>query len=317
MLVRFHLVIALLLLTACGGERASSRVEAAIGRSGGEVAVHDGPARGARIIVPPGAVDAATQFMIRWGDLPGSLVPGHRAIGPMITLGPEGSLFASPVRIEVPADREPMVLLTRAHGSSTWTRVDGAVWDPTTGLIRADVLHFSDFVPVEEDEPVADGGVPDGGDYCTMHPRDPGCIEPPMPLPGCDAVAQDCPDGEMCIAADAEGGYDWGDGRDARCIPAGTRPAYTRCEAPSDCAPGTQCVFSTMYDSGEGLIWFSQEEDYLPMHESFCLSLCAHATGCGPGDVCHPVQLWGFSGREVNEVYGVCAPPPPDSPPRP
>ena len=61
----------------------------------------------------------------------------------------------------------------------------------------------------------------------------------------------------------------------------------------------------------------TQETDYLPMYDSFCMTVCAHGgSGCAAGDLCHPVQLWGFSGRDVNEVVGVCAPPPPGGPPR-
>jgi hypothetical protein len=307
------------------GASAGAR-RALIDRSGGELAGLE--THGARVVVPAGAVDVSTVFTIESGTAD-SLAPGIHAVGPMITLGPEGARFAVPVRITLPATHEPMVLLTRPHGARTWERVDGAVWDAENGVVTAEVMHFSDFVPVARDEgPGADAGAPhegdggapterDAGDFCTMHPRDPACVVVPVPLPGCDAVAQDCPAAEMCIAADQEQGYDWGDGRDALCIAAGTSAAGSACDAPSDCAVGTQCVFSTMYDPFEGLIWFSQEPSYLPMHDSFCLPLCAHAsTACPGGEVCHPIQLWGFSGREVNEAIGVCAPPPPDSPPR-
>ncbi|MDQ3036611.1 MAG: hypothetical protein M3Y87_29735 [Myxococcota bacterium] len=320
-----------LALAACSSPSAA-RVEARIDRAGGEVSLADGVARGAGIVVPPGAVDAETTFTITTGE-PDGVAAGFVAVGPMVTFGPEGALFATPVRITVPARSEPMVLLTRPHGTTDWARVDGAVWSAETGLVSAEVMHFSDFLPIDRDpETVSDGGVApppgdggsvpppgDAGDFCITHPRDPRCVVPPMPMPGCDAVAQDCAAGQMCVASDQESGYDWGDGRDALCIPAGTLPAGSPCVAPSDCARGTQCVFQTMYDSGEGLIWFSQETDYLPMWESFCRPVCAHGgPACATaGEICHPVQLWGFSGRDVNEAVGVCHAPPPDGPPRP
>jgi len=98
-------------------------------------------------------------------------------------------------------------------------------------------------------------------------------------------------------------------------VPLREREAIT---ATIDCGRGLQCVFATMHD--ETTIWFSQEASYLPMYDSVCLPACAieaGATACAtPGDVCHPVQLWGFSGRDVNEIYGVCAPAPGPTPPR-
>jgi hypothetical protein len=314
-----------LALVACG-TAAGTRTDALIDASGGSVAITDGTARGAGIDVPSGAVDEPTRFEVTSGDPADGLAAGLHAIGPMITFGPEGAVFATPVHITLPASREPMVLLTRPHGGGAWTRVDGAVWDSETGLVSADVMHFSDFVPVERDEiMVADGGVDDGGtpgtdasDFCTLNPRDPSCVTTEPPMPSCNALTQDCADGQMCVATDQESGYDWGDGRPAYCIPAGTLPLGSPCDAPSDCAIGTQCVFQTMYDPTESTIWYSQETDYLPMYESFCMAVCVHdtTTGCPDGELCHPVQLWGFSGRDVNEAVGVCAPPPPGSPPR-
>jgi hypothetical protein len=301
-----------LVLVACGSS-SGSRTEALIDSRGGNVAITEGSARGAAIDVPAGAVDAPTRFEVTSRGEADGLAPGLRAIGPMVTFGPEGTVFASPVRITVPSSREPMVLLTRPHGAGTWVRVDGAVWDRETGLVSATVMHFSDFVPVEREETV----MADAGDLCVTHPRDPSCVEPEPVLPGCDAIAQDCAAGMMCVATDQESGYAWGEGRAAHCIAAGSLAEGSPCDAPSDCAIGTQCVFQTMYDPSESTIWYSQETDYLPMYDSSCMRVCTRdGAGCADGELCHPVQLWGFSGREVNETVGVCAPPPPDGPPR-
>jgi len=304
-------------LTACSS-RESTTAGALIDSSGGSLVITEGAGRGTGIEVPSGAVDEATRFEIVVGT-PDRLTNGLLAVGPMITFRPEGAIFALPVRISIPATREPTVLFTRPHASATWTRVDGAVWDGETGLASASVMHFSDYVPAErEDMTIEDGGLGDRDeDFCTMNPRDPSCIHTDPPLPGCDAIAQDCAAGEMCIAADQESGYGWGEGRPAYCVSAGTATLGSPCDAPSDCAVSTQCVFRTMYDPGEATIWYSQEIDYLPMYASSCMSLCTHGgTDCPTDEVCHPIQLWGFSGRRVNEVVGVCAPPPPDEPPR-
>ncbi len=306
-----------LALVACDSPRGAG-ASALIGPEGGEVAIVDGPMRGARVVVPAGSLESAVQFTIDSGAAPDDVAPRARAVGPMVTFGPAGLPFALPVHVFIPATTEPTTLWTRPHGGAAWSRVGGAVWDVETGLVSADVMHFSDFVPLIME---ADGGLPvdtDGSDYCTMYPRDPRCVPPPTVLPGCDAVEQDCATGEMCIATDQDGGYDWGEGRAARCIPAGTAPAGSACTLATDCAPGTQCVFATMQDSGDGLTWFSQEESYLPMYASFCMPLCATAgPSCADAsDVCNPVQLWGFSGRQVNETYGVCAPPPGPPPER-
>ena len=143
--VAFLSIMASLLSLGCS-ETAPGGVSAPIDRAGGELIVTDGPARGARVVVPPNAVDTRTTFTIEAGEA-NALDAGLYALGPMVTFGPENTAFATPVQISVPARSEPMVLLTR-HGGQPWTRVDGAVWDPETQLVTAEVMHFSDFVPV-------------------------------------------------------------------------------------------------------------------------------------------------------------------------
>src|SRR6185295_11710157 len=94
----------------------------------------------------------------------------------------------------------PMVVLTRPHGETIWSRVDGAVWDAERHVVVADVMHFSDFVPVERDTTStddastrADAGPPierDGGIDCS----DPRFSEYPVCLHGyeCDLFTGGC-----------------------------------------------------------------------------------------------------------------------------
>lgn len=151
---------------------------------------------------------------------------------------------------------------------------------------------------------------PDAGVVCTPT-RGGDASTCTVPLASCDPLAQDCARGEKCIVADQTGGYDWGAGRPAQCVPASAGVRDALCTQPSDCGPGLQCVFSTMHDTTT--YWFSMEASYLPDYASRCLPVCALAdrSTCPLAtDACHPVQLWGFSGRDVNETYGVCHAPP-------
>jgi hypothetical protein len=313
--MRSLFILAFAFAAACGSS--STHTEALIDSRGGSLQIEQGTGSGASITIPAGAVDAPTQFTVTARNGVDGLPSGMHATGAVLTFGPEGTRFALPVHITVPTSRAPMTLLTRPGAGQPWTRVEGAVWDIERNMIVADVNHFSDFVPVEGDM-VSDGGTPvetDAGDFCITHPRDPSCVHVDPPLPGCDPIAQDCPSGQMCIATDQESGYDWGDGRPAYCITAGAGAVGSACTAASDCMVGTQCVFQTMYD--DTMRWFSQEQAYLPMYDSICLPVCTLGGSDCPTDlVCHPIQLWGFSGRDVNEVYGACAPPSPPIGPR-
>jgi hypothetical protein len=128
--------------------------------------------------VPRGAVDEPTTFTVASSPRADGLPFGKAPIGPMITFGPEGSRFALPVRVSVPASGAPTVLLTRSRGGA-WERVDGATYDAARGVIEADVLHFSDFVGVVRDAGEEDAGP--GHDPC---PRG-DCVDAPGPFPDC------------------------------------------------------------------------------------------------------------------------------------
>lgn len=303
-------LLSALVLVACATER-DHRTSAAIGSGGGTLVASSG----ARLEVPPGAVELPTEFSMEVRDGAVSLPDGAASAGALLAMGPAGTTFATPVTLVLPASRAVPWVYTRSSPDAVWTRIDGGVYDAASRTITVRVTHFSDFVPA------AEGDMPPPTVDCTdpAHARDPECLPPPPPtLPACDPVTQDCADGEKCIVTDQEGGYDWGDGRKARCVAAGAGGYAEPCVATTDCGRGLQCVFATMHD--ETTIWFSQEASYLPMYDSVCLPVCAidaGATACEtPGDACHPVQLWGFSGRDVNETYGVCAPLPGPPPPR-
>ena len=155
---RFSLLIAVALSLAACSESTTAKTVAQIDASGGSLVLTRGSAAGTRLDVPAGAVDTVTTFGIEATDAADHLTAGMHSVGPMVTLTPEGVAFAIPVQITLPARHEPMVLLTRPHGTTSWTRVDGAVWDAETGLVTAEVMHFSDFVPVGRDPIVADAG---------------------------------------------------------------------------------------------------------------------------------------------------------------
>lgn len=172
---------------------------ATIGESGGSLRLSSGVAAGASIEIPAGALVSDVQITMV-GSAPGAGLPsGTRALGPVVTFGPDGQHFATAVHITIPAEVEPMVLYTRQSSGGEWSRVDGARWDRTRHVVEADVMHFSDYVPVGRDVSVEDGGEElDGGT-----PTDAGDPRPDAEIPPtdirCNAFTDPCEGAATCI----------------------------------------------------------------------------------------------------------------------
>jgi len=224
-----------LALVACTSAPASlGRTEAVVDSAGGSLAIDTGAAQGTRVDVPAGAVDVATHFSIEASASSDHLAAGLHAVGPMITFGPEGSRFALPVHVTLPASSEPMVVLTRAHGEGVWTRVDGAVWDAAHHVVTADVLHFSDFVPVERDMNVTGDGGTNLVDAGPPIARDAGidCTDPRF------ADYPVCRQGYECdlFTGGCAAGY-------ANCYPPDETTSHGTCSSAGGASIGEPCTF--------------------------------------------------------------------------
>ncbi len=114
-----------------------------IDANGGVVTAH-----GARIVVPAGAVDQPTRIEIIETAAPPPA--GRVAVGVAVHLRPEGQVFRRPVTVELTLEDdvlEAVVIATAPAGSTAYellpTQRDGRT-------VRAEVSHFSIFVPTIE-----------------------------------------------------------------------------------------------------------------------------------------------------------------------
>lgn len=117
---------------------------AVIGASGGTVTVTCGPAEGASLVVPPGALAADVTITIAETDAATGMPAGFTAAGPNIDFGPSGTTFAVPVTVTVPATTAATSLFTRSGAGAPWTRIMGATGGATA--VSGQTTHFSNLV---------------------------------------------------------------------------------------------------------------------------------------------------------------------------
>ncbi len=107
----------LLIVSACGRDESApgnpeeqSVAEGYIGSAGGDLAVTDPQSGlcGARVTIPPGALEDSTHIRIaEWSAAPPSVLGDHGVLaGPMATFLPEDCQFLKPVTITMPYDPE-------------------------------------------------------------------------------------------------------------------------------------------------------------------------------------------------------------------
>jgi len=133
---------AVVCLAACGGGE-DTAPPATVGVAGGTVA---GP-NGAQVVIPPGALAAATPIAVAQASAGSPAVPsGMAAFGATYAFTPHGTTFSTPVTITVPFDAasvpagaSPVLYKTTAAGA--WERVAGATVN--AGTVTAQVTGFS------------------------------------------------------------------------------------------------------------------------------------------------------------------------------
>ena len=159
-----------LAVAACGGGDSSAPANiasASIGAAGGTVAT----ASGAQVVVPAGALGAATTIAIERTSAGAPALPqGFVAAGAMFMLTPHGTSFNTPVTVSIPADPSiapagQTLALYKGNAAGDWERVPGATLSGAT--MTGQVSSFSPFivgiVPPQITQPPQNSEVNEGG----------------------------------------------------------------------------------------------------------------------------------------------------------
>ena len=143
----------LALLAACGGRSGGGGQLAGqqIGPAGGEVAVLNGALAGAKVVVPPNAVNAPVTITIEAGTAV-AVTAGDVTVGPAVRLGPSGTTFLVPVTVTLPfsaaqAGGEPVRVAHRDDVTRVVTIVPNPVVNHATGLVSVEISSFSTLQP--------------------------------------------------------------------------------------------------------------------------------------------------------------------------
>ena len=120
------------------------------------------PIRGAGLQIDPGSVVAADNVSISISSLDNPPVPPLARIAGVpdsilttIELGPSGTAFRKPVRVQLPASSEllkhgKVAVVTMDPTTGAWERVKVLAVDETQGVVTAEIQHFSTYVLVPD-----------------------------------------------------------------------------------------------------------------------------------------------------------------------
>lgn len=140
-----HSLVLTMFAAACGSNGSSPVLATTtIGPAGGVVEVTEGEIAGAKVVIPPGALDRPTQIGI--SPLLSPAVPGFVTLGPGVTFEPLGLEFKVPVTITLPFD--PALLLANvatvlSQGQATSPIELAPATLPSPGMATVDVASFS------------------------------------------------------------------------------------------------------------------------------------------------------------------------------
>lgn len=198
-----------------------------IGPLGGSVDLADG----ARLVVPAGALGVEVALTVeKTSETP----PVAGALSSLYRFGPEGTHFAVPVQIRLPAPTAPgdARLYWSKDGASGYDALGATV---ENGEVVALVTHFSSGFVGPAPAPTCSLASPCQGGVCTC----PGSARPPCQAPAtCCASDADCTGGDVC-----NGGYCEPPPQPISCASTADCPCgdVNRCECPggtADCAGG-------------------------------------------------------------------------------
>lgn len=144
----------LLVAAACSSKDDTSHL---VGPSGGTVRIDDGGQRTLDMNFPAGAlgstVDISSTRITDTTALPQSSTTGASVtlVGPFTDLGPEGSVFASPVLLSFHYDAsalgdvDPTELRVATVSGDVWVLLESPAVDTAAGTVSGSTLHFSRF----------------------------------------------------------------------------------------------------------------------------------------------------------------------------
>ncbi len=133
-------------------------VSKSIGAEGGTV---EHPT-GARLLIPAGALATATTMSVTGIEAPSATALGGPALGQGFQMEPDGLAFQKPITVVLPFDATLLPagstvaqaqVLTAPNGSTEFAALETTV-DSTSGRLEAKTLHFSQYVPAQNANPV-------------------------------------------------------------------------------------------------------------------------------------------------------------------
>lgn len=117
---------------------------------------------GATLVVPSGALERTTELCLKGAAAPAGSVLHATVLGAAIAATPEGQTFRKPVTLRLPFDATRVPAGTDVNasqirmapsGSNAFSPIQTAV-DLANGLLVAKTVHFTDFVPALDPNPV-------------------------------------------------------------------------------------------------------------------------------------------------------------------
>jgi hypothetical protein len=128
----------------------ADRSQLMVGPNGGLLTIQSGPARGAQLAIPPGALTKMVQISMQASEQPATNLPhGVKSAGPIVHFQPDGLKFAKPAIAMLPTTRPANSVYTRGDTESRWNEIQESVYNPTTHLAIAKIAHFSGAVPTD------------------------------------------------------------------------------------------------------------------------------------------------------------------------
>lgn len=134
------------------------QVSATIGQEGGTLRITKGPAVGAEIVIPPGALAAPVTISMRVTNDPRRLpdLPKDRITGPVLRMEPDGQTFAVPVTLTLPVTSVSKHVFFMPESGNNWEPMSASYYDASKNAMVVQTTHFCYFA-AGTDEQTAGG----------------------------------------------------------------------------------------------------------------------------------------------------------------
>jgi hypothetical protein len=139
------------------------------------VSEESSPLRGIKVVVPPGALSKTKVITIGEAAVPPFFSDGTHGAGLVVNLGPNGTVFAKPVQVQLPysenrlaaagiIDENTLKVFTYDTTLKLWIPVKIVAIDTTNNTITAETNHFSIFA-IQGDQLNEHNASTDSGEY--------------------------------------------------------------------------------------------------------------------------------------------------------